>query len=160
VATLRIVSSAEGTPGDVAFALSGDEISLGRDLDNSIVLADQAVSRHHGKLLRTTRGWLLVDVRSGNGIWLNGQRVNNHFLSDGDLFRMGRTLLRFEDTPLLAPAAARTRVGGPRRAPGVLVLVLALSALFILAFALSVVVVTRSRGGKPLPTPAPGPRVP
>jgi hypothetical protein len=146
VATLRVVSTAEGTPGDVAFTLSGDEISLGRDLDNSIVLADQAVSRHHGKLLRTTRGWLLVDARSGNGIWMNGQRVTNHFLADGDLFRMGRTLLRFEDGAVGAPGrpAAPSRTS---RAAGLFVLLGVLALLFALALSLAVLVISRSRPG-------------
>lgn len=71
------------------------DITIGRALDNEIVLDSNDVSRHHlrvepaGTLLR------LIDLGSTNGTRVNGRRVQEHLLRDGDLVELGSTPLLF-----------------------------------------------------------------
>jgi class 3 adenylate cyclase len=72
-------------------------ITIGRRPDNDIALSwDSEVSRRHAHLLRTGKGWALVDDESRNGSFLNGERVTGEgSLSDGDVFRFGDTVVLF-----------------------------------------------------------------
>ena len=72
-------------------------ITIGRRPDNDIALPwDSEVSRRHAHLLRTEKGWALVDDGSRNGSFLNGERVTGQLsLSDGDVFRFGDTVVLF-----------------------------------------------------------------
>lgn len=70
--------------------------SLGRALDNDIVLLDIAASRKHAQIIRGEIGFSLLDLRSANGIFLNGRRITEEELYDGDEIEIGETVLRFE----------------------------------------------------------------
>ena len=73
----------------------GEFLTLGRDLANDVVLADEFTSVRHARLERKDRGFLLRDLRSTNGTFVNGTRVFEAILSDGDRFRVGKTDLIF-----------------------------------------------------------------
>ncbi|MEB3354836.1 MAG: transglycosylase domain-containing protein [Cyanobacteriota bacterium] len=62
---------------------------LGRDPDCEIRLAHPAVSRIHALLEQQGRHWLLRDQGSTNGLWWNGQRVQELLLDAGDCVRLG-----------------------------------------------------------------------
>ncbi len=72
-------------------------ITIGRRPDNDIALPwDSEVSRRHAHLVRTEKGWAVVDDGSRNGSFLNGERVTGEgALSDGDVFRFGDTVVLF-----------------------------------------------------------------
>jgi FHA domain-containing protein len=72
-------------------------ITIGRRPDNDVALPwDREVSRNHARLLRAERGWAIVDDQSRNGSFLNGERVTGQRpLSDGDVFRVGDTVVLF-----------------------------------------------------------------
>src|SRR5438477_9222996 len=72
---------------------------LGRGADQDLVLADIAVSRRHVKILLTPSGYRLQDLGSGNGSLVNGKRVEEAQLFDGDQIEIGNSLLRFEHPP-------------------------------------------------------------
>lgn len=68
----------------------GDEpVHLGRDLDNTVVLADEDVSGHHAVVTVRPDGAYVTDLRSTNGTWLGGVRVGEARLADGDELRLG-----------------------------------------------------------------------
>lgn len=69
--------------------LSEETITIGRDLDCSIVLESRNVSRKHAQIRREGRGFLLVDLNSTNGTWYRGQRVTTQILRPGDMFQIG-----------------------------------------------------------------------
>lgn len=58
------------------FPLLAATTKIGRDRSNDIVLSHPAVSRFHASLIRTEKGFVLVDENSSNGIFINGRKVN------------------------------------------------------------------------------------
>lgn len=79
------------------FALSNRGLTIGRQLDNDIVLNHPIVSRHHAQIaLRGRQAWV-HDLDSRNGIFVNRLRVREEHLSDGDIVTIGPFDLRFED---------------------------------------------------------------
>jgi pSer/pThr/pTyr-binding forkhead associated (FHA) protein len=62
------------------------ELLLGREQNCDIVITDRQVSRHHAKVLPSTEGIILKDLKSKNGTHLNGQKILEPvMLKDGDV---------------------------------------------------------------------------
>ncbi len=78
--------------------------NIGRGADQELVLADIAVSRRHIKIHLVQNGYRLQDLGSGNGTLVNGKRVDEVLLTDGDQIELGNTLMRFEHPPSRAAA--------------------------------------------------------
>jgi len=97
MATLTLSLPAE--PHDRVIELEGDEVSIGRDESNTVVLSDNATSRRHAVLRRSEDGWVLLDTGSRNGTWVGGQRVTERNLVDGDEIRIGKSVMTFSDPP-------------------------------------------------------------
>lgn len=67
-----------------------EEITIGRGSDNDIVLAHPAASRHHAHIKKDSQGFMLEDLGSTNGTFLNGQRISEPTLIHrGDTIRIG-----------------------------------------------------------------------
>lgn len=77
-------------------ALALGRTSIGRASDNSVHLLDEAVSRHHAEVVPGPRGYLLRDLGSENGIYVNGDRSPEHVLRDGDVIQIGARTLVFQ----------------------------------------------------------------
>ncbi len=84
-----------GNDQGVKLELDTDRIGIGREASNTIQLHDQEVSRQHAELHRTGKKYLLVDLGSSNGTFVNGTRVQEHVLASGDQVQMGSTLMLF-----------------------------------------------------------------
>jgi two-component system, cell cycle response regulator len=69
--------------------------TVGRAQDCDIVIADSSISRKHLKVEKTQDGFLLKDLGSTNGIWVNDLRCQEHPLADGDKVQLGKVVLRF-----------------------------------------------------------------
>jgi hypothetical protein len=77
------------------FDLRG-EVRLGRDRSNAIVLSDGKVSRHHIRLDPIRGTYILSDLGSANGTFVNGVRVTQPVrLREGDLINLGDTQMVF-----------------------------------------------------------------
>src|SRR4051812_42271002 len=71
--------------------------SLGRHPDSSIQILDKIVSKEHCRILLEGDTWVLEDLDSLNGTFLNGNRVSGrHPLIHGDELSLGATRARFE----------------------------------------------------------------
>ncbi|TMQ12442.1 MAG: FHA domain-containing protein [Deltaproteobacteria bacterium] len=74
--------------------------TIGRHPDNTIQILDRIISKEHAQIQRAADGrYLLRDLRSLNGTFMRGERVADHYLSDGDEFTMGSTRIVFVDKP-------------------------------------------------------------
>ncbi|MFM1904246.1 MAG: hypothetical protein RLZZ440_2146 [Planctomycetota bacterium] len=70
-------------------------VSIGREAANSIKLDDQEVSRRHAEIRRVGEGYVVGDLASSNGTFVNDARVDRIDLSPGDRIRIGRSVLLF-----------------------------------------------------------------
>jgi len=68
---------------------------IGRGDDNELVLDLKHVSRHHAVLLAGPVNTTIEDLRSTNGVFVNGKRVSRHVLKDGDRVTIGKTHFRY-----------------------------------------------------------------
>jgi hypothetical protein len=92
VSQLTIVA---GEPMGATFPLTNAEYTMGRHLDNSIRLTDVGVSGHHARIYRGPEGYVVEDLKSRNGIWINGDRVYHSVLKHGDRLQLGGTDLDY-----------------------------------------------------------------
>lgn len=78
-------------------ALDGaDQLTIGKDAANDLVLPDATVSRLHAVIERFEAAWVLRDVGSRNGTFVNGERiVGDRVLHKGDEIRLGQSILVF-----------------------------------------------------------------
>ncbi len=75
--------------------LSRARMVLGRDKTCDISLDSRYVSRFQNLFMETETGWWCLDLNSTNGSYINGRRVKEHRLQDGDVIAVGRHQLRF-----------------------------------------------------------------
>jgi pSer/pThr/pTyr-binding forkhead associated (FHA) protein len=78
-----------------SFALTQPEQIVGRVADNDIVIDHKSVSRNHAKLVREGPRVRILDLKSANGILVNGEDVEDAVLRSGDVIELGRVRLRF-----------------------------------------------------------------
>jgi len=71
------------------------ETVIGRKPDVDLLLRDGRVSRRHCKILLSDKGPQIVDLGSTNGTFVNEARVEKRYLQDGDLIRLGETVIKF-----------------------------------------------------------------
>ena len=85
-----------GTQIGRMFKLEGKDYVVGRSITAAIQLDDDGVSRKHAEIRRTPDGVSVVDLGSTNGTWVNGRKIKELTLSDGDKIRIGTTtILKF-----------------------------------------------------------------
>ncbi len=99
----RYRESEGGAPTGTLVLPTGDRVPLGeyvvtigRSPEATIVLGDPNVSRQHAEIRPQGDGFVLVDLASTNGSRVNGARISEHPLSDGDELEFGNTQFRFE----------------------------------------------------------------
>jgi pSer/pThr/pTyr-binding forkhead associated (FHA) protein len=84
--------------------IKGRSITIGRRSNNDIVIENLAVSGHHAKIDAIGEGFVLTDLQSKNGCYVNEQLVTSHWLKHGDVINIGKHTLVFaydkgEDRP-------------------------------------------------------------
>ena len=91
----QLVISAGENAGTVV-PLTESEYLIGRQRDNDIQLADLGISGRHARIFRGPEGFVVEDLKSRNGTWLNGVRVFHALLKNGDQIRIGATDIRYQ----------------------------------------------------------------
>jgi len=86
------------------FALTRPITHLGRGFAATLQLEDPGVSRRHAIVVQRRGGVRILDDRSANGTWVNGRRVHEAELRDGDVIVLGRAVLAYRELP---PGAAQ-----------------------------------------------------
>lgn len=88
-----------------ALPLAHDEYGLGRGDENSIRLTDRNVSRRHARLGKNGEAWIIRDVQSYNGTYVNGVRVvGEQAVNAGDIIQLGDYRLELVDESKIVPA--------------------------------------------------------
>ena len=80
-------------------------LTIGRDPSNDLVLPDAMVSRRHAVIEQRGTQYFLRDCNSANGSVVNGDRVSERGLRDGDLVAIGSMRLLFREEPAVEPGA-------------------------------------------------------
>src|SRR5580700_677857 len=101
--------------------LSGGAVTIGRQPDNVFRIDNPAVSGHHAKVHAEGDHYVIEDVESFNGTYVNGQRISKVILKDGDNVTVGKHTIEFRDEvrPVAAPYGTFDIAvdGQPRKPP-------------------------------------------
>lgn len=120
--SFQLIMKSGPTPGR-SYLLEKDEIYLGRDVTNDVVINDVEVSRRHARLTSQAGSYLIEDLGSTNGTFVAGQRLTApHLLRPGEPITLGEKIsLSFESSqfdphatvmgarPVTAPPTAFTQ---------------------------------------------------
>lgn len=91
------------------FPLTKETTRIGRDPENEIRLSFTTVSHLHASISKTPAGLKIVDRNSRNGVYVNGCRVMEQFLEEGDRIRLGEVELTFSrQDPMAADPSVRS----------------------------------------------------
>jgi hypothetical protein len=104
--TVLVIRAGGGREGEV-IDLDSDVMTVGRSPQCDLFLDDVTVSRHHARVLHDKEtGFLVEDLNSLNGTYINRRRIERHQLFDGDELQIGKFKLAFlerQDDPRLEP---------------------------------------------------------
>jgi pSer/pThr/pTyr-binding forkhead associated (FHA) protein len=98
----------------VVHQLSREWTRIGRSLAADVRFDDPTVSRRHALVVHRADGVRVLDDRSLNGVFVNGERVEWHALRDGDELVVGRHHLHFVDVPAVTGTREFVTIGEPR----------------------------------------------
>jgi FHA domain len=87
----------EGAEGGAPIALNKPTMRVGRGMAADITIDDTTVSRRHALIVRRGLRTLVLDDRSLNGVHVNGRRVIEAPLRDGDVIVLGRVVIRYRE---------------------------------------------------------------
>jgi hypothetical protein len=86
-----------------SFPLFDAEYTIGREPNNRIQVPDSSVSGLHAKVRKTSEGYLLEDLNSRNGTYVNGERIQSRLLKSDDKIRLGKVHLVFNVPTQMLP---------------------------------------------------------
>jgi FHA domain len=85
-----------GTHAGQSIPLLPTTLTIGREHDNNIEIKDADVARYHARILYERGEYLVEDMDSTTGTWVNGKRVRRAALAHGDVIRVGQTELAID----------------------------------------------------------------
>lgn len=118
MAQYQLVMHSGPTPGKT-FLLEGDVLTIGREASNPIAINDAEISRKHSQLVAQGGKYVLTDLGSTNGTFVNGQRLTGqHVLQPGEVISLGEQIsLLFEAITVVDPNATMLSSKPPVIAP-------------------------------------------
>jgi len=78
-----------------AFLLNKNLVTIGRKLGNDLVIQNQLISRHHAEIRFQDGEFLIFDLNSTSGIYLNGKSIEWSELQSGDIFMFADIPIKF-----------------------------------------------------------------
>ena len=97
------------------YALENEMVTIGRVDDNTIKVDNMAVSSHHAKLIRENGDYVLIDLNSLNGTFVNGQKISKWILKNNDFITIGKHTLVYIDerAPKKSPLSGTSELRSP-----------------------------------------------
>jgi diguanylate cyclase (GGDEF)-like protein len=77
------------------FALNKSEHVVGRRAETEIPIDVDSVSRRHARFTKSAEGWVVEDLGSTNGTFVNDDKIERRLLGDGDIVRFGEAVVKF-----------------------------------------------------------------
>jgi predicted component of type VI protein secretion system len=115
MAQFQLVMRSGPTPG-VTFPLEGDQLTIGRDSTNGVAINDGEVSRRHSRLSFQGGKYVIEDLGSTNGTFVNGQRLAGPVvLKPGDVVTLGEQIVMMYDAINQDPGATMASARKPAR---------------------------------------------
>src|SRR5258708_4135145 len=105
------------------FELDKDSVKIGRNEDCDVTIDNLGVSRYHAEIVQKDGFYVLRDLKSNNGTFVNGRRVDNYNLNDGDEISIGKFTISFSGKAAVAlpdpslPGGKDTADGGSAPPP-------------------------------------------
>ncbi|MFM7181554.1 MAG: FHA domain-containing protein [Verrucomicrobiales bacterium] len=109
------ITHSDGSETEVP--LGEETLRIGRAPENEIALDDSSVSTFHAEIHRDGDHHVLKDLGSTNGVRLNGERVQEAHLSDGDLLRFGNLRAHYQGAPRPAAPSSTAEPASEPEAP-------------------------------------------
>lgn len=81
---------ARGPKIGTVYVLNSDRTTIGRNPKCDIFLNDMTVSRLHAEIVREYDAFIINDLKSFNGVWINNRTIGSHALRPGDYLQIGR----------------------------------------------------------------------
>ncbi len=107
-----------GTQASQSFELNQDLVTIGRGAGNTIPLTDPYASRNHAQIQRTTQGFVIQDLGSGNGTRVNDIRiVSPQLLNVGDSIGIGQTTFAVAESIVATEALGPSTIGAASLPP-------------------------------------------
>lgn len=83
------------SPESTRWITINDPFTVGQHKDNELIVSDDFVSSRHCQIFRDNTEWMIHDLNSTNGIYVNHQKVSEKVLRDGDMVQIGNLLMIF-----------------------------------------------------------------
>src|SRR5262245_28416317 len=99
-----------GNNREIRFDLTSESVVIGRSPDCGVVLQTTLGSRHHARIVRTADGYVIEDLKSLNGTFVNGAHITTPTkLFRNDVIQIGDVQLTFHSAPQSQAALARVQ---------------------------------------------------
>jgi pSer/pThr/pTyr-binding forkhead associated (FHA) protein len=94
-ASLLVIHSPDPAFQGRSFPLGADELTLGREAGNEIVIASDQASRRHARIFVLSGSHVVQDLDSTNGTFVNSKAIREQPLRHGDVVRVASTVLKY-----------------------------------------------------------------
>lgn len=85
---------------ETIYELEQDSLVIGRKEYCDICLKDYQVSKRHARIIKDTTHFVIEDLESRNGTYINGKRVERAVLRDGDRIKLAETILVYHSNKM------------------------------------------------------------
>jgi pSer/pThr/pTyr-binding forkhead associated (FHA) protein len=94
-ASLQVIHSTDREAQGRRYPVGADDVTIGREADNTILVSSDQASRHHARIRRQGDGHVVEDLGSTNGTFVNSKPVTGQALRHGDVLRVASTVLKY-----------------------------------------------------------------
>jgi pSer/pThr/pTyr-binding forkhead associated (FHA) protein len=99
-----------------AVELPDRQVMIGRSRKNDIPINDGLLSRKHCSIVPVAGGYRLLDLKSSNGTYLNGEKIDKVDLSSDDIIEIGQSVIVFMEDGVWSRGEALARLRNPLKA--------------------------------------------